>query len=29
MTCPHCHSADVEKVGHIYYCNCCSKSFKA
>lgn len=29
MTCPHCSSDDVERIGHQWVCRCCSKAWLA
>tara|TARA_R110000868_G_scaffold27580_2_gene104438 strand:+ start:1328 stop:1465 length:138 start_codon:yes stop_codon:yes gene_type:complete len=29
MTCPHCTSENVERVGHQWLCNCCAKAWIA
>lgn len=29
VTCPHCGSEDVERIGHQWVCSCCAKCWLA
>lgn len=29
MTCPHCDSDDVERIGHLWVCRCCARAWLA